>query len=85
MFKQSDLEWIYPEAGVVCFPRIKKHVKVVPDKLYRLLAEKYRTFVVPGRCFEMDENHFRIGFGADAGEIEVGLSNLNKALNKLTS
>lgn len=85
MFKQSDFEWIYPEAGVVCFPRIKKHVKVEPEKLFRLLAEKYRTFVVPGRCFEMDESHFRIGFGADAGEIEVGLSNLNKALNELTS
>ena len=85
MFKQSDFEWVYPEAGVVCFPRVKKHVKVEPEKLYRLLAEKYRTFVVPGRCFEMDESHFRIGFGADAGEIEVGLSNLNKALYELTS
>lgn len=85
MFKQSDFEWIYPEAGVVCLPRIKKHVKVEPEKLFCLLAEKYRTFVVPGSCFEMGESYFRIGFGADAGEIEVGLSNLNKALNELTS
>ena len=71
--------------GVVCFPRIKKDVDVDPDEVYRLLAEKYRTFVVPGRCFEMDERHFRIGFGADPGEIEQGLSNLNKALNELSS
>jgi len=85
MAKQADFEWIYPEAGVVSFPRIKKDVKVKPEKLYRLLAEKYRTFIVPGRCFEMDESHFRIGFGADSGEIETGLSNLNKALNELSA
>ena len=85
MSKQADFEWVSPEVGVVCFPRIKKDVNVNPEELYRLLAEKYRTFVVPGRCFEMDERHFRIGFGADIEEIEIGLSNLNNALNELSS
>lgn len=85
MDKQSEFEWIYPEAGVVCFPRMRAHVKVKPEELYRLLAEKYRTFVVPGRCFEMDEHHFRIGFGAGEGEIKTGLSNLNTAFNELSS
>ncbi len=85
MSEQSDFEWVCPDVGVVCFPRIKKDVDVVPEKLYRLLAEKYRTFVVPGRCFEMDERHFRIGFGADLEEIEIGLSNLNRALADLAS
>ncbi len=84
MAAQSDFEWIAPEVGVVCFPRIKNDVDVDPEKLYRLLAEKYRTFVVPGRCFEMDERHFRIGFGADKEEIAKGLSNLNKALNEIS-
>lgn len=83
--QQSDFEWIPPEVGVVCFPRIKMGVNVEPEKLYRLLAEKYRTFVVPGRCFEMDERHFRIGYGAEPGEIEKGLSYLNKALSELSS
>jgi aspartate/methionine/tyrosine aminotransferase len=85
MSGQKDLEWVYPEVGVVCFPRIKGDVDVDPEELYRLLAEKYRTFVVPGRCFEMDERHFRIGFGADADEIEKGLSRLNEALVELSS
>ncbi len=85
MSKQTDFEWVYPEVGVVCFPRIKEEVNVNPDELFRLLAEKYRTFVVPGRCFEMGERHFRIGYGADPGEIEQGLANLNKALNELSS
>jgi aspartate/methionine/tyrosine aminotransferase len=85
MSAQSDFEWVYPEVGVVCFPRIKKDVAVDPEELYRILAEKYRTFVVPGCCFEMDERYFRIGFGADADEIEKGLANLNKALNELSA
>ena len=85
MSQQSDFEWVRPEVGVVCFPKIKNHVNAHPEEVYRLLAEKYRTFVVPGRCFEMDKRHFRIGFGADPEEIEKGLSNLNKALNDLSS
>jgi aspartate/methionine/tyrosine aminotransferase len=85
MSRQSQFEWVSPEAGVVCFPRIKKDVDVDADEVYRLLAEKYKTFVVPGRCFEMDERHFRIGFGADPEEIEKGLSNLNEALDEMTA
>ena len=83
MKDQEDFEWIYPEAGVVCFPRVKQNVDMDHEKLYCLLAEKYKTFVVPGRCFEMANNHFRIGFGAEADEIKIGLANLNKALTEL--
>jgi aspartate/methionine/tyrosine aminotransferase len=85
MEKQDSFEWIYPEAGAVCFPRIKEHVAIDPEKLFRHLAEEYRTFVVPGRCFEMDSRHFRIGFGAETEEIEIGLSNLDKAFSDLIS
>lgn len=85
MERHDSFEWVPPAAGVVCFPRIKGHVDVDPDQLYRHLAEEYKTFVVPGRCFEMDSRHFRIGFGADAEEIQTGLSNLDKALNDLIS
>ncbi len=83
MDEQTDFEWIYPEAGVVSFPRIKPSVDSDPEKLYRLLAEKYRTFVIPGRCFEMDNIHFRLGFGAEAEEIKTGLSNLTRALEDI--
>lgn len=81
MTDRSAIEWHPPEAGVVCFPRIRSGV--APEALYRRLAEEYRTFVVPGRCFEMDERFFRIGFGADAEEIRAGLENLNRALADL--
>ena len=84
MQNQSAFEWRPPEAGVVCFPRIRSDVRVEPEALYRRLAEEYRTFVVPGRCFEMDERFFRIGFGADAEEIRKGLENLDQALTDLS-
>jgi len=83
IFRQDNFEWIHPEAGVVCLPRIKSHVQIDPEKLFQTLAEKYKTFVVPGRCFEMKENYFRLGFGSDPGEIEIGLSNLSKCLQEL--
>jgi aspartate/methionine/tyrosine aminotransferase len=79
MQKQKDFEWICPEAGVVCFPRTRRHIQIDNEKLYRTLAEKYRTFVVPGRCFEMNNRHFRIGFGGDEEKIRKGLENLTKA------
>jgi len=84
MAEQTDFEWVRPEAGVVCLPRLDPRVQVDPEALYRRLAEEYRTFVVPGRCFEMDERFFRIGFGADADEIGAGLAHLNRALADLT-
>jgi len=80
--QQEHFEWVYPEAGVVGFPRIKNHVAVEPEKLYRLLAEKYKTFVVPGRCFEMAPVHFRLGFGGEPEKIKIGLNNLNRALEE---
>jgi len=83
MQQQNFLEWHPPEAGVVCFPRLRSGIPVQPETLYRRLAEEYRTFVVPGRCFEMDERFFRIGFGADAPEIRSGLHKLSRAVQDL--
>jgi aspartate/methionine/tyrosine aminotransferase len=83
MDEQEHFEWIYPEAGVVSFPRIKHHVQIDPEELYRLLAERYKTFTVPGRCFEKDNRHFRLGFGATHEEIEAGVHNINLALGDL--
>jgi aspartate/methionine/tyrosine aminotransferase len=81
--RQADFEWIYPKVGVVRFPRIKQHVRVEREEFYRLLAERYNTLVVPGRCFEMDNRYFRLSFGATREELEIGLQNLNRALSDL--
>ncbi len=79
------IEWIKPEAGVVAFPMIITEGFHDPEKVYRLLAEKYKTFVIPGRCFEMDNKHFRLGYGGTYEEIEEGLMNLEKALDEVVS
>jgi aspartate/methionine/tyrosine aminotransferase len=81
--EHPDFEWVAPEAGVVGLPRIRQGVDVDPEALYRLLAEKYKTFAVPGRCFGLDNRYFRLGFGATRNEIEKGLENLDCALAEL--
>jgi aspartate/methionine/tyrosine aminotransferase len=76
------LEWVPPEAGVVAFPRIKDGLDLDPEDLYRDLVDRYRTFVVPGRCFEMDNRHFRLGFGSTKDDLETGLANLGAAIDE---
>jgi aspartate/methionine/tyrosine aminotransferase len=76
-------EWVPPDAGVVGLPRIKSGVNVDPESLYRLLAEKYKTFTIPGRCFGLDNRYFRLSFGSTHAEIVRGLENLDQALADL--
>ncbi len=78
-----SFEWVAPEAGVVGLPRIKQGIDVDAEALYRLLAEKYKTFAVPGRCFGLHNRYFRLGFGATRDEIRQGLGNLDSALAEL--
>ena len=84
MNSQDKLEWVQPEAGVVSMPRIKAEVKIDPEELWRLLVEKYKTFIIPGRCFEVDNRFFRLGFGSDYDEIKNGLNNLKSAIDEIT-
>jgi len=83
MEAQENLEWVKPEAGVVCFPRIKQDILPDPEELYRSLAEEYETFIIPGRCFEMDNRYFRIGYGGRSEELSAGLKNVETALQDL--
>ncbi len=80
MAARDDFEWIFPEAGVVGFPRLKQSAGVDPEDLIVSIVENYRTFTIPGRCFESDNHHFRLGFGANLDEIKIGLDNVDKAL-----
>lgn len=81
---QADIEWVPPVAGVVGFPRLKESVAFDPEDLYRLLAEKYKTFVIPGRCFEVHNRYFRLGFGATHEETKQGLENITQAIGDLS-
>lgn len=77
--KQKNLDWIPPSGGVVCFPRFRTSTK----NLCRILVEKYRTFVVPGYCFGLDE-FFRLGFGGNREELIKGLKCVDSVIREIT-
>jgi aspartate/methionine/tyrosine aminotransferase len=79
MRHQDILEWVEPEGGVVCFPRLKNGQTT--ENLCRMLVTKYRTFTIPGYCFDMDR-HLRIGFGGEAHELKEGLNRLGQAMEE---
>lgn len=75
------MEWVEPQGGVVCFPRIKPDAPVDVERFYATLNGKYKTLVGPGHWFEFDRRHMRIGFGwTDEATLRGGLENLSHAL-----
>ncbi len=78
---QNDLEFVLPQGGVVCFPRLRDGIDV--EKFYRVLNEKYSTYVGPGHWFEMDKRFMRIGFGWPKNEeLQEGLANISLAIQE---
>lgn len=83
MEHQPHLEWVSPEAGVTCFPRIKKEVRVNIDAFYHALYHSYKTLVGPGHWFDMDKRYMRIGYGWPTKEaLYKGLENITQALDE---
>lgn len=86
LHRQKDMEFVLPQGGVVCFPRIRKQSNIDIEKFYRTLNEKYKTFVGPGHWFEMDDRYMRIGFGwPEKEELKNGLGNISSALKEAHS
>jgi aspartate/methionine/tyrosine aminotransferase len=79
--KQDGLEWVEPEAGVVCFPRIKDTKSVSVEKFHQILNAEFGTFVGPGHWFEMDRRYMRIGYAwPKEAELRAGLEAISKAI-----
>lgn len=79
---QSNFDFVLPQGGVVCFPRLKKNID--SEKFYAVLNNKYSTYVGPGHWFEMDKHYMRIGFGwPTAEELTKGLENISKTLKEI--
>ena len=78
MVEQGDwLEWVEPEGGVVCLPRLRAGVIDDVDGFYRVLNEQHGTFVGEGHWFDTDRRHFRLGFGwPPVDELRDGLASL---------
>lgn len=61
MSQQELVEWVAPDGGVVCFPRLAESVD--PDDFYRHLNEVGGTYVGEGHWFDAERRHFRLGYG----------------------
>lgn len=82
MSAQSQLEWVQPQGGVVCFPRIRLDLPVNLDTFYQLLNHKYGTWVGPGHWFEHDRRYMRIGYGWTSRDtLLAGLNTITQAIN----
>lgn len=78
MARETRLAWVPPSGGVVAFPRVEPNVD-----LERFYAELARSGVAvgPGRWFDQDPRHFRIGWGwPTATELQLGLDGISGAL-----
>jgi aspartate/methionine/tyrosine aminotransferase len=83
---QKFLEWVEPQSGVVCFPRLKEEYnKINIESVYKRLYKEYGTIVGPGHWFEQDKKYMRIGFGYPSfEELKTGLDNLHHCLIQVT-
>jgi aspartate/methionine/tyrosine aminotransferase len=77
------VEWVEPRAACTCFPRIKPSVNVDIDVFYRIMNEKYGTYVGPGHWFNQDRRHMRIGYGWPfEDELKKGLAGISAAIRE---
>ena len=80
MGAQSTFEWIEPSGGVVGLVRFRADVVVDAGRFYDTLLGEHGTYVGPGHWFEVDDRHFRLGFGWPThDELRAGLTALSKA------
>ena len=54
--------------------------RVDPGRFYEVLLADHGTYVGPGHWFEVDDRHFRLGFGwPTVPELRAGLEALTEA------
>ena len=77
---QAHFEWVRPSGGVVGLVRARLDVQLDTDRFYRVLLGEHGTYVGPGHWFELDDRHFRLGFGWPThDELEAGLRGITAA------
>lgn len=80
--RETRMEWVRPEGGCVCFPRIRTDAGIDIDAFYRTLQVDHATAVGPGHWFEQDRGFMRIGFGWPlAAELSGGLAAISASLD----
>jgi len=80
MGAQDVFEWVEPRGGVVGLVRFAPDVSVDTDRFYEALLHRHGTYVGPGHWFEVDDRHFRLGFGwPPIAQLHAGLAALSAA------
>lgn len=80
---EALMEWVEPQGGCACFPRVKPEVEIDIDRFYEILNNKYGTYVGPGHWFEQSLRFFRIGYAWPLlDELKGGLDCISKALHE---
>ena len=75
-----------PPGGVVGLVRFAPDVAVDTDRFYDVLLAEHGTYVGPGHWFEVDDRHFRLGFGwPTEAELRAGLAALTAAAAAIAS
>ena len=83
MSHQNVLEWVEPQGGCVCFPRIKNDVIIDKNKFHDILLNKYATYVGRGHWFEEDARYIRIGYSWDTTEkLQKGMTNILSSIEE---
>lgn len=76
--REPGVDWVRPQGGAVCFPRLAEHVDVTA--FYAALAST-GTMVGPGHWFEQPDRSFRLGYGwPTTTELQHGLDDLSRAI-----
>ena len=77
---QSTFEWVEPTGGVVGLVRARPDVPLDAERFHHGLLAEHGTYVGPGHWFEVDDRHFRLGFGwPTPAELDAGLAALTAA------
>ncbi len=83
MAAQSTFEWIEPSGGVVGLVRVRPEVTIDTSRFYDVLLAEHGTYVGPGHWFEVDDRHFRLGYGwPTEQELCAGLAALTATANQ---
>jgi aspartate/methionine/tyrosine aminotransferase len=78
------IEWVEPQGGVVCFPRLKVSKDFNFDFFYARLLDGHGAYVGPGHWFDMPKSYFRIGFMWPLeGELKGGLAAISAAAREI--
>ena len=78
---EKHMEWVKPQGGCVCFPRIRADAGIDVENFYKALAER-GTLVGAGHWFEQDRRFMRIGYGWPLeAELKGGLGAIGSSLD----